>query len=139
MQGGLPIEWFVEIMKALENYIGPAYQSILYIAGEKVGREIEISDLDDLLNLLRDRGFGEFIVSKREENLVEIIYRSKPAELYGKSDFPVDSFVRGLISGFLSKSTGKKWVGDERKCHDCEFGGYLLSFEVEGVDVHGEG
>ncbi len=136
----LPIKFLVELLKTLEKNLDyKLYRKIVLELGIDFGAknvrtvESEFKLKEDSLSLstlryVGARGYGKLlgIEGNLESGNLKIRVHSSMAELWGKSDKPVDVMFEGGLLGVLQEITGKKWSCKETKCiamgdDHCEF------------------
>ena len=101
-----------------------------YLNKEK--KEKFLDDVPKFLNLL---GLGETKITKSDFDKQIFIFslnESLNAELYGKTDHPVDLQFAGLLAGSVSFIFQKEFICKELECKSIGFG--YCKFEVKVLD-----
>lgn len=138
-------EVLVNLQKQMEQTVGASTKGILYLAGERSGRD-GIHEIKKLLEgfpledgPLRDStrrtdtssfaGWGRYEVRSvdlEESRGVIVLENSAVAELYGPSKRPVCHLLAGWIAGIATHLSGKEVLCEEIACkaqgrERCEF------------------
>lgn len=133
----IPSDFIVELQKELEKR---NLENIIYFAAKPVGeewframdKEYKIKTKDVMKwgpSIISLSGWGNVTVNTKkdsEKSLTVTLEKSTNAQLYGKSDNPVDHLFRGLVCGAWSYVYGEELEAIEKKCSasgnkSCEF------------------
>ena len=119
------------LIEGLREKLGDdATNMLLYQIGYSVGKRVydqyakprRIKAIDKAIQLLtglgRGAGWGEVIEYKKQKNKITInvedLWECETQK--GKTDKPASNYVRGIITGFIHKTTGRPLEIRETKC-----------------------
>ena len=102
---------------AMEDVLGKAAPAISYFAGKKLGIELNLNSVEELLNLCEELKIGIIKVTEKDENtlLVEV-FECVTCDGMDPVGRALCSFEGGLIAGCLEGITGKKATAKEVTC-----------------------
>lgn len=137
-------EVLVTFQKEIEKDLGERAKSILFQSGfyggmssSKVYRDIyrfsEEETVHFMLEMGGQIGWGKFELDKFDLLNMELtikVFSSPFAETYGKSEWPVCHFIRGVIAGLGSVIFGKEIDSGENAC--ISMGDPFCRFEIKG-------
>ncbi len=136
----LPTQLLASLLLNFEKSIDyDGYRNIVMELGKDFGAK-SVRIVESEFNLKEDRllhstlmyvgarGYGRVlnIEGSLESGTLKVRVHSSLAELWGKSDKPVDLLIEGSLLGAVQEITGKKWTSKEIRCiamgdNYCEF------------------
>ncbi len=115
---------------ALEDIIGRGAAATAYVAGRKVGASLELTKLDDFLELCTSLAIGVIKVPILTENHIHVdVYECVTCAGMEPVGRTLCQFEAGLVAGCLSTILGKRCRAKEVTC----IGG--LGHETCGIEV----
>ncbi len=115
---------------ALEDIMGPGASSISYYAGKKLGQQLGVKSINDLLEFCQQINIGKISVSEIVDNKVHVdVHECATCAGMEPVGRPICHFEGGLIAGALESITNTKVQAKEVTC----IGG--LGDETCGFDI----